>query len=109
MTELSARLLPLFEKTRTVCFGHFVMDVPDTATVVFGPTNVDWPIFYLPGEADKIAQRVAKKLDEVEKDREYLREGSKFFDSTSMFGKVIDGAIRGAGAQACLWGQYRSA
>ena len=73
MTELSARLLPLFEKTRTVCFGHFVMDVPDTATVVFGPTNVDWPIFYLPGEADKIAQRVAKKLDEVEKDREYIR------------------------------------
>ena len=95
MTELSARLLPLFEKTRTVCFGHFVMEVPDTAEVVFGPTNVDWPIFYLPGEADKIAQHVTEQLIKIEEHRDYLRKGSEFLDSTSMFGKVIDGAIPG--------------
>lgn len=95
MTALSPRLNPLFEKTKTVCFGHFVVEVPATATVVYGPAWVNSPIVFFPGEADKVAQHVAANLVEVEKHRDYLREGSELLSSESMFGKVIDGAVPG--------------
>ena len=93
MTDLSPRLLPLFETTKTVCFGHFVVEVPATATVVFGPTNVDWPIYYFPGEADKLAQHVTERLIEVEDELGYADK--ERFGKDSMFGKVIDGEIQG--------------
>ena len=95
MTALSPRLQPLFEKTKTVCFGHFVVEVPSTATVVRGPEHVNSPITYFPGESEKLEQRVAAQLVEVEKDRDYLRKGSEFVERDSLFGKVIDGVLPG--------------
>lgn len=95
MTALSPRLNPLFEETKTVCFGHFVVEVPATATVIYGPAWVNAPIVFFPGEADKVAQHVAANLVEVEKHRDYLREGSELLSNESMFGKVIDGAVPG--------------
>jgi hypothetical protein len=93
MTALSPRLQPLFEKTKTVCFGQFVVEVPSTATVVFGPADVDFPIVYYSGEGDKVAEHVAAQLGEVEKDRKFLDKDDvvKF----SLFGKVIDGIMPG--------------
>jgi hypothetical protein len=93
MTALSPRLQPLFDKTKTVCFGHFMVKVPASSTVVYGPSDVGLPIEYLPGEGDKVAQHVAAKLGEVEKDRPFLDKND--IVTLSMFGKVIDGAIPG--------------
>lgn len=93
MTALSARLLPLFEKTKTVCFGQFLVEVPANATVVFGPTDVDFPIEHYRGGAEKITQLVAKKLAEVEVDRRFLDEEDVV--KLSLFGKVIDGTTPG--------------
>lgn len=95
MTALSPRLQPLFARTKTVCFSHFVVEVPATATVLYGPASVDSPIVYFPGDSDKVAQHVAASLGEVEKHRDYLREGSDLRSDRSMFGKVIDGAVPG--------------
>jgi hypothetical protein len=36
MTALTPRLQPVFEKTKTVCFGRFMVDVPASATVAWG-------------------------------------------------------------------------
>jgi hypothetical protein len=93
MTALSPRLQPLFEKTKTVCFGHFVVEVPATATVVHGPADVDLPIEYRPGEGDKVAELVAVQLGEVEKERRFLDKAD--IATFSMFGKVIDGVMPG--------------
>ncbi len=93
MTALSSRLHPLFEKTRTVCFSHFVLDIPAGATLIYGPTDVDLPIEYYPGEGDKVTMHVAAQLREVEKDRRLLgRDGLLRFP---MFGKIMDGAVPG--------------
>lgn len=93
MTTLSSRLQPLFEKTRTVCFSHFVMDVPVGATLIHGPTDVDLPIEYYPGEGERVAKHVEAQLREVEKDRRLLgRDGLLRFP---MFGKIMDGAVPG--------------
>jgi hypothetical protein len=94
MTALSPRLQPLFEKTRTVCFGRFVVEVPATATVVYGPGGVDGGlIVHYPGEAGKLAQHVTEQIVEVEKDRDFLDKDdlAKF----PLFGKATDGAMPG--------------
>jgi hypothetical protein len=93
MTALSPRLQALFEKTKIVCFGRFVVEVPDSATAVFGPTHVDYPINYFPGEAEKLAERVTEQLGEVEKDREFLDKD--FIEEHPLFGTVVDGDMPG--------------
>lgn len=93
MSTLPTRLQPLFEKTKTVCFGHFLLDVPATATVVYGPANVDSPILYYPGEASKVTQHLDLLRRVIEDDREFLDQTD--LDTLSMFGKDIDGAVPG--------------
>jgi hypothetical protein len=95
MTSLSPDLQLLFKDTKTVCFSHFIVEVPATATLVYGPAAVDSPIAFFPGEADRLQRHVEAKLAEVEKHRDYLEKGSEFLGHESMFGKVIDGAMPG--------------
>lgn len=93
MTALSSNLEPLFKKTKIVCFGHFTVEVPDTAIVVYGPASLNAPIQYFPGESTKVAEHVASQLVEVEKDRQFFYEDevAKF----PLFGKTLDGAVPG--------------
>lgn len=50
MTALTPRLQPVFEKTKTVCFGRFMVDVPETATIAWGESYVPLGIhIYLDG------------------------------------------------------------
>jgi hypothetical protein len=93
MTTLSPRLQPLFEKTRTVCFGRFLMQIPATATIVYGPAEVETSIQYLEGQSDKVAEHVATRLAEVEEEREFLRKTD--IPRLPLFGKVIDGVVPG--------------
>lgn len=93
MTPLSPRLQSLFEKTKTVCFGRFVIQIPATATVVFGPAEAGAFISYLPGEGGQISQRLARDLIEVENSRELLDKGDEA--RLPLFGKIIDGIVPG--------------
>jgi hypothetical protein len=70
-----------------------VLEVPATATVVYGPSDVDYPIDFHPGEGDKVAQHVTAHLGEVEKERKFLDKAD--LAAFSMFGKVIDGVTPG--------------
>jgi hypothetical protein len=93
MTALSTRLQPLFEKTRSVCFSHFILDIPANATLIYGPADVDLPIEYYPGEGDNVAKHVEAHIREVEMDRRLLSRDdlAKFL----MFGQIMDGAMPG--------------
>ena len=93
MTVLSPRLHSLFQETKTVCFSHFTVEIPATATLVFGPAEVEAPITYFPGDRAKLTQRVAEQLIEIEKDRKFLSDEDVV--KLPMFGKVIDGAAPG--------------
>lgn len=93
MTALSPRLQSLFEKTRTVCFSQFMLEVPSTATIVHGYADVEFPIIYYPGDGDKIAQHLENQLSEIERDRRFLSKNDIL--RFSMFGKAIDGLIPG--------------
>ena len=93
MNELTPRLQALFEKTRKVCFGRFLIEIPSTATVVYGPTEVEAPIDFYKEEADKIPEHLAKRLAEIDEERDYFLKGEirKF----PLYGKIIDGAVPG--------------
>lgn len=89
MTDLSPRLQALFEKTKKVCFGRFIIQVPVTATVVYGPTEVETRIFFYEGQGNKVAEYLSKRLAEIEDEREYLMKDD--IPKLPLFGKVIDG------------------
>ncbi len=93
MISLPPRLQPLFASTRTVCFGRFVIDVPTTATVVYGPAEVEARIARYPNEAKRIPNRLAQLLTEIEADREFLEDDD--LKRMPLFGKVIAGEVLG--------------
>lgn len=93
MTSLPARLQPLFEDTKTVCFGRFVIEIPTKAQLAFGPAEVGPSIFHLSGESSEIARYVAKDLVAMDADRENFDEDAII--RLPFFGKVIDGIIPG--------------
>lgn len=89
MTALSPRLQEIFIDSKTLCFGQFILDIPASATVIFGHTSIDATIQYFPDEGDRINDHINSQLIEIEKDRKYLSKDDivKF----PLFGKVIDG------------------
>ena len=94
MISLSARLEAIFDKTTPVCFSHFIVDVPATAVVVYGPAEAEVPIQYYPGQADSISQRVAEQLIEIEKYRKFLSKQNIL--DYPLFGKTIEGSRPGS-------------
>ena len=93
MTELSPRLHGIFANTKTVCFGQFTVDVPASATLVFGPASVEAPIRYYPNESHLIDDHIRTQLAAVEEDRIFLSEEDVV--QFPLFGTVIDGATPG--------------
>ncbi|WP_213953817.1 T6SS immunity protein Tli4 family protein [Variovorax sp. dw_954] len=90
MTALSTRLQPLFEKTKTACFGRFAIDVPETATVVFGESQVPFNTDRVEGEGRNLAEWVRKAEGKL--------RASKRVPTTSgltLFEKTIDGELPG--------------
>jgi hypothetical protein len=65
MTAFTPRLQLMFEKTKTVCFGRFMVDVPASATVVWGEADVPLAATIYPGgvaEVKALAQEFIDKL-----------------------------------------------
>lgn len=68
--SLSSRLEELFEHTKMVCFGRYVLEVPQEARLIFGPYDMGsiWTVF--PGKANQLKPLVDtywKKLKETER------------------------------------------
>jgi hypothetical protein len=88
---VSPKFAHLFDKTKTVCIGRFLIDVPATAQVIYGPADVALTIERYPGEVLKEA--LDKRLEEIDRDRIYafgpLRE------KDSLVGTVRDGVVPG--------------
>jgi hypothetical protein len=92
MTPLSPRLEQIFAKTKTVCFGRFVIDVPATATVVFGRMTVNSEIDHYPGEAGMADKHIAERLAKVDEDK-FLN--SDMNTPGSLYRQVLEGGVAG--------------
>lgn len=93
MSGAPSRATKVFGQTRQVCFGRFVIDVPSTATVVFGASDLIWPIYRSEVAPQHLDQQVHKKLAAIESER-YLA-GEEMTRGDSLFGKVLDGRAPG--------------
>jgi hypothetical protein len=93
MGELPARLQPVFKNTRAICFSHFLIQVPDTAIIVYGPAEVESSIYLYRGESNMLRERLQERKDAIEKEKRFLLK--RDIPNFPLFGKIIDGAIPG--------------
>lgn len=90
MTALSPRLKPLFDKTRTVCFGRFVVEVPASAVVVFGPAKVPDSLERFESEGGKLDEKVTARESELRSQPRYPRT-----QGLTLYKETLDGAMPG--------------
>lgn len=104
MTALTPRLQAVFEKTKTVCFGRFLVDVPEFATVAWGGASVDLGIAVYPGEVSKVNEMAQTFMDELKNTQAIYLDYIPLFLSEETIaqplGKIITGyegfdALRG--------------
>lgn len=69
MTALTPRLQAMFEKTKTVCFGRFMIDVPASATAVWGEADIPLGVSFYPGSVDKVKALAQKFIDELKSEK----------------------------------------
>ena len=89
MNSGDSKLAIIFENKKTVCFGRFLIDVPLSAFVVYGPAEAPVPIVRLPEGPDQFYEVLENKLSEIEEQKEFAFGELKNRDS--MLGKIIDG------------------
>ena len=65
MTTLTPRLQPMFEKTKAVCFGRFMVDVPASATVAWGGTDVPLGVTIYRDGVDEVKALAQKFIVEL--------------------------------------------
>ena len=92
MTTLSPRLEQIFSKTKPVCFGRFIIDVPATANVVFGRMTIDFEVSHFTDEAGMADEHIAKQLLKLEEEKFVTR---RMNTSDSLYGKVVDDGVPG--------------
>jgi hypothetical protein len=83
------RLAAIFETTKPVCFGRFIVDVPKTAEVVYGPARLPVEIWRKEGEGEGFDAAVKRAVNQSEAKR-WLAYGP-LIESTSMLGNVMEG------------------
>jgi hypothetical protein len=69
MTMLTPRLQPVFEKVKTVCFGRFLIDVPESSTVVWGDASIPLSVSIYPNGAEQVNQLAQKFIDELKAEK----------------------------------------
>jgi hypothetical protein len=69
MTALTPRLQPIFDKTKTVCFGRFMVDVPASATVVWGEADVPLGVSVYPNGIAEVKALAQKFIDELKSEK----------------------------------------
>jgi hypothetical protein len=93
MTSKSISVAQVFEQTKTVCVGRFLIDVPSSAEVVYGPAHVGWEINRVTGAAVEMGKTIEARLAKIESERRLADPAD--FGPNSMYGKVINGDLTG--------------
>lgn len=93
MEEPHNRIEDLFRKTRLLCFGRFIISVPETAIVMHGTAELDGRFSVYPDQVSKIHEVVSSRLREALEEKNYLSD-SQVVDLPSV-GTEMDGELPG--------------
>jgi hypothetical protein len=69
MIALSPRLQPVFEKTKTVCFGRFMVEVPASTTVVWGGADLPLGVNIYPNGVEEVKALAQKFINELKSEK----------------------------------------
>lgn len=89
--EKNPRILHLFEKTKTVCVGRFLIEVPASAEVVYGPAQVPFSIDSYPGKGEQMETIIKERLAEIRDEPRYLQGALRL--PSSLVGKTFAGQL----------------
>lgn len=93
MEKTNTKIESLFKQIKALCFGRFVIDVPATAVVAWGPATVDDSIVSYPGQGNKIPAQISAKIEELKAEK-HLKELSTLIgivDGPNPNSKVVVG------------------
>jgi hypothetical protein len=93
VNTLPPKIAPLFQQTKTVCFGRFMIDLPVFAQLVWGPMGVPYEMKVYPGEGANSKAEIKAKVDEItsEKHMEYPSMLIGVVDSINPDSKIVVG------------------
>jgi hypothetical protein len=109
MNDIPPRIAALFEKTRPICFGRFMIDVPERALVVWGPTMLPDDFVVYPGDAPKIRAEIQARVNEITNKGPHKTEPSMLvgvFDSVNPESKIVVGYADYAGTGSADFYSY---
>lgn len=89
MVSSATRVTSIFEKTRTVCVGRFVLEIPATATLVFGGMEAPYETYRLKDKAKNVDEIIAGYVSDLEQRKD--RVFGDLLKDDSMLGKLILG------------------
>jgi hypothetical protein len=90
---LPPKIAPLFHQTKTVCFGRFMIDLPASAQLVWGPMAVPYKMEVYPGEGPTIEADIKAKVDEIASKKHNFEPSMLVgvFDSINPDSKIVVG------------------
>jgi hypothetical protein len=95
MTALPPRLQPMFEKTKTVCFGRFMVDVPASASVAWGEVDVPLGVNIYRNGVDEVKTLAQTFIDELNSEKAINHNDVPLLlsveDMTHPEGKIVTG------------------
>jgi len=93
MSTSRERINAMFEKTRLVCFGRFVISVPDDAIMVYGPAELDGRFSVYRDQVDSMEELKSSRIAEAKKERNYLSDDK--IREFPLVGEEADGVLPG--------------
>src|SRR5690349_2016480 len=69
MIALSPRLQPTFDKTKTVCFGRFMVEVPAATTVAWGGADIPLGVNVYPNGVEEVNALAQKLINELKSEK----------------------------------------
>ncbi|WP_218509381.1 T6SS immunity protein Tli4 family protein [Variovorax sp. dw_308] len=89
MTTLSPRLQSLFSKTKTVCFGRFMIDIPEESEVIWGKASIPLGVVVYSREFAMLNQFVSEQEAKLKGARRFPRN-----ENFNQFIETIDGKVK---------------
>jgi len=69
MTALTPRLQTMFEKTKALCFGRFMVDVPASSTVAWGRSIVGMTVVVYPDRVGEVRSEAQRFIEELKSEK----------------------------------------
>jgi hypothetical protein len=95
MNAPTPRLKTVFERTKTVCFGRFLIDVPEAAIVTWADAIVRLGINIEPNGVTKVQENALKFAEELKKEKAIYKNDVPLLisveDVTHPEGKIVTG------------------